>query len=288
MSQPTGRFGARRRNHLGCAFAAVALLLGVVPSPAGSASLPGEVTATTDSVVETVGGVVPPTPTASGVPEAPPTTPQAAPNVEAAPPQEPTPPAPGVSALPKVAAGPDVAGSVERTAGVPQQAAGAATGSAPESSAAPSLPRDGGAANPYPGARGGGRTARGEERSTPGFEFTPVRWFLAYVWPAIALTADVPVPTSPIARIERNPQKEVPAIALAPLGHGRDHQLAATVPLPRHPAPPASATTSPWHTVRATGARILLYFAIAGLLALFAFAVWTELPPEARWPRPRG
>jgi hypothetical protein len=290
MSWPTGRFGVLRRIEVGCACVAVALLVGLIGSAqSGSAALPDEVTATAGSMVETVGGTQPPASTTTEVPDPPSTTTQSPPVEQAAPPPEETStPARSTAVLPDVASGPDVASpSVGRIAEDPSQAIAAAAGASTESSSPPSASGgDGAGARPRLSPRQRSRTA-GEEQAADGSEFAPIRWFLTYVWPAIALTADLRAPT-PIARTvdnlpADNRQAAVPPVAQAPLRRGEDGQLSAAASLSRPPAPSPSPATSSWGSATSTGVRILIYLAMAALLAVFAFTIWRELPPASRW-----
>jgi hypothetical protein len=257
-------------------------------APSSAAALPDEGSNVTDTVVETV------TTTVEGaIPDPPAVEP---PPVSVAPPSVPAETAADPPSLPAVptAAVPDpvsklpqsVSKVVEGT--TPHAAVGAIAGGAPDTpSAAPGPVNE--ADRPLPGASdaSAGQSPRGEVQpaedsgnstvETP--KFAPVSWFLANVWPAVALQrgggpgsvlSGITLPSTaeaaPLARIVGD---------LVP-GLNESRPVSADLTPPESAAASDRASTPPWDSALSSGARVALYIAIAALLALLAYLVRTE------------
>jgi hypothetical protein len=287
-----GESGAQSKLPVRCVSClAGALLISLIAgAPRGFAALPDEAAGAAGAIVETATGAAP-------VPDLPQTAPPqvSVPEVPSTPEAVPTPsqvtrtPSDTTSTVSSASGG---SSSVEGIAGAAKQRANAIAKAAPEST--PSFSRSvGGGPSPdfREGARRGDRvTPRGEERTPERSESAPVAWFLAYVWPAIALTSGsehLTPPTPP--SVEGFDIWEGPLSSAIRVLHsfGEDRQPTVSVPGPRPSPPLQSPSTSALASALSTGVRILFYVAIAALLTLLALTVRAELTPPPRWPRHR-
>lgn len=283
MTWPTGRSWAASENRSRYALSAAGALLAasILLVPPASATPPSEVTGAAGSVVESATGAPPPSVplTAPAAPSTPPVPPVQVPvdpvPTEAAPPPSHSAP----SAVTTEVGAKDGVSAVEGMASAAGEQAAAATGSPAE--AASPVPADSahmrsGDARPAPGS------AKQRLRLT---EADPVRWFLAYVWPAVALEGHKDPFKALIAGLRMVaplPLSEAAATASSSGPRGGARAGSPSSPAQQIGRP---ASTSEGHSLAATlaeGAKTLLYAAAAALLALFAFTAWAELRAAIR------
>lgn len=301
MAGPIGRSRPGRYSSL---LAALGVLLVVMWSPVASAnaSAPKEVTGAAGGVVESVTDTaaeavpdvpapeLPPVPVAVPPPPAPSEAPADPPASSPEPAPEPAaPPADPVSkvshTVAKAVGGGSSHAAVDQVTGAATEAVGAVTGAPPEvDRSTPGEPGRSTSESAAPTAAGDARPVEGGPASSrvEPTTFAPVSWFMARVWPAIALERGSGQ-GAPLGEITLPEPGEIRVPSLTRVAHDLflglkgSRPVSANLPLPAHPAASDRAPTPPWDSVLSSGARIALYVAIAALLALLAFMLRTEL-----------
>jgi len=311
VAGPTGKSRPRWSSFPLAVLAVLAIFAwALVPTTSASAPKAKDVTDAADSVVEEVTTTTeeavpdPPAVELPPVPAAPSADP---PEVPASPPASPATPAEPPAATPnpvsdlpnnvsKVVRGAKSHPAVGAVTGGTKEAVGAApdpVGAVPEAAAeADRQASDETGASPSArvgqGAAGEVQPAEHTGSSTVAApEFAPASWFLAHVWPAIALEAGgepgaalsgITLPALP-ANLEPGipPLAQIAGDLFQGLEGSRPVSANLPLPLPDRPAASDRAPTPPWESALSSGARIALYVAIAALLALLAFMLKTEL-----------
>jgi hypothetical protein len=262
-------------------------------APSATASA-GEGSKVTDQVVETVTTTVegaipdPPVVEAPPIPVTPPAVPTEIPADPPSPPAEPPAAAPDpVSDLPdsvsKVVGGIKPHAAVDAVTGGSDEAATVVPDAAVQADRPPS--REPGV-DPGSGAdqaaAGAGPPAEDPDRSSgEATQFAPVTWFLAHVWPAVAVESGS-ARGAVLSRIALPPTGEpgIPPLTqiAGDLFLGLNGSRPVSADLPPSASPPAAdrSATPPWSSALSSGARIALYVGIAALLALLAYMLRTE------------
>jgi hypothetical protein len=284
MSWPASKSRAAWKTSRRCAaFTACALLLAsAIGGPPASASLVGEVAGAAGSVVESATGT--PAPSVPSTPPPAPSTPPPPQQVPVNPVKAPTEAAstysPGAASDAAATSGADDAPAVERLVdGAGESPASA--GEAPTEASSVPVP----AGSPPQGARRNAPSSpRGRGHRPALIRATPVGWLLAYVWPAIALDRSEQLLTAVAAGSKGAGllPAVLEAVGMPPGQGGRTQVNSPSPPRERFAMPNSSAGSPALKATLAEGAKTLLYTAVAALLALFAFTVWTELRAAVR------
>ncbi len=263
--------------------AGVLLLTAAFCAPSASATLVGEVASTAGSVVESATGA--PAPSVPGTPPTP----------------DPPSPAPEQAPVDPVKASTEAASTYSHEAsslpkdaiaevGGGASAAGEAATDATESTAAAagtstettsSTPAAAGSQS-RPSFPGAPAAPGNREPSSKTAQATPVGWFLAYVWPAIALDPRKGLVANLVAGLKASDPLPSSDAAVTPPEAGGGARAGGSPPLREQLETPKSTSGASLGETLASGAKTLLYAAAAALLALLAFTAWAELSSAIR------